>query len=112
MSALPTVPTFGQWLLLVSARPADVSALERAQAASSILVAYARALARTQGLDEHSAALTALEQVRDAMGEEAARDVATAQGLDLDGLLEQQREDAEQVERERQHECDVPWGTP
>lgn len=112
MSALPTVPTFGQWLLLVSARPADVSALERAQAASSILVAYARALARTEGLDEHAAALTALEHVRDAMGEDAARDIATAQGLDLDGLLEQQAEDAAQRECELAFEADVPWGSP
>lgn len=108
MSALPTVTQFADWL--AAARDTASTTFTQAAAASNLIVAYARAAARTEGLDEHSACLAALEAVRQAQGEAVAYGVAAVQGIDIDDLLEQEREDAEQRQREADFEDCVPWG--
>ena len=108
MSALPSVSEFGAWL--ATTRDLRATPLAGAAAASNLVVAYARALARIEGHDEHAAMLAALWQVRASHGEDVAEEVAEAQGVGLDGLLDQEREDGAQVERERQFEESVPWG--
>jgi membrane-bound ClpP family serine protease len=86
--------------------------MEGVLAENMLIVSYVRAVARAEGHDETGAVLMALETIRAHNGEAAADSVAKAQGLDLDALLDQQREDAEQAERERTFEADVPWGSP
>lgn len=112
MSALLSLLEFGKLLETVRRSPHDASAMEGVLAENMLIVSYVRAVARAEGHDETGAVLAALETIRAHNGEAAAESVAKAQGLDLDGLLEQQSEDAAQAERERAFERDVPWGTP
>lgn len=109
MSALPTVTQYAEQL--AAYRKASTP-LELRMAELVVLLSYVRAAARAEGLDESRALVSAFELLRERDGEDAARAVAVRVGVDLDGLLEQQHEDAEQVERERAFERDVPWGTP
>lgn len=116
MSApLPSVTTLGEWLLLLSARPSDVSALERQIAASSVVLAYARAQARAEGLDESRAIVSAFEALRTRDGEAAAVDALARVGVDayavLDDVELEDAENAAQSERERRLDL-YPWGSP
>ena len=104
MSTLPTVSDFGVWLEMLRQ---SVSGAALDVAAGAVLLAYARAYARASGLDEHTACLAALEAVRDSHGEALAGFVARAQGLDLAALLDQEREDRLQEERERNEPQEV-----
>lgn len=108
MSAIPSVAVLGAWIAaLLDLRSTD---LARRVAASNAVLAYARAYARAEGLDEAHAIVVAFEALREAGGEDTA--VASLRAVGVDPwpalrLVEDRERDAAE---EREHDAMVPWG--
>ena len=112
MSALPSVSEVAPWVQsLLDLRR---SPLEHRVAASNLVLAYARAYARAEGLDESRAVVVAFETLRTAHGEDEAVESLRAVGVDAWDAVEaiedeEKRDDAERAEP-RSHLSLVPWG--
>lgn len=113
MSALPSVAVLGAWIVaLLDLRSTD---LARRVAASNAVLAYARAYARAEGLDEAHAIVVAFEALRGPSGEHEAEAVEALGGEAvvwpaLRLVEDRERDRAEEEEHERQYEAEVPWG--
>lgn len=110
MSALPSVAVIGAWLSsLLDMRRSD---LEHRCAASNLVLAYARAYARAEGLDEAHAIVVAFSALRgpDGAQEVEAVESLRAAGVDVWPALrlveDRERDAAEEMERDNL----VPWG--
>lgn len=87
MTSLPTLTEFADLLEVVRTAPHDATTLEGQLAESSILVAYVRAKARSEGLDEQRAVVAAFYALRTAHGEDAAVDALARVGVDAYDVL-------------------------
>lgn len=114
MSALPSVAEVAPWVQsLLDLRR---SPLEHRVAASNLVLAYARAYARAEGLDEARAIVVAFEALRSTHGEEAAEQSLRAVGIDpwesVDAVEAEEKRDSEERAEPRSHLSLVPWGEP
>lgn len=114
MSALPSVSEVAPWVQsLLDLRRTP---LEHRVAASNLVLAYARAYARAEGLDEARAIVVAFESLRNAHGEDAAVESLRAVGIDpwesVEAVEEEEKRDAEERAEPRRHLSLVPWGEP
>jgi hypothetical protein len=99
VTALPSLADFATHLEVVRSVPHDKTTLEGQVAETALLIAYAQAKARAEGLDEQSAIVAAFHALRTAHGEDAAVDALARVGVDayrvLSDVEEADRSDAE-----------------
>lgn len=110
MSALPAVATIGTWLTsLLDLRRSD---LEHRVAASNLVLAYARAYARAEGLSEDRAVAVAFEALRGPGGETEDEAVQSLEacGVDVWRAVDAEADRAREASRDEEYGRDAPWG--